>query len=103
MSNDKDTKKKLTPKEIVETILEIEKAANDSLEKIKNLELHIQQMKGAFEDNIKASFDDGFSQGRSFQAICEIRGRESFQKDIDKFIGSKGLSKDFQKYLETIK
>jgi len=71
----------------VETVKEIEKLIDnnteDLLNKIERLENHVENMKEAFKENNKIVYDDGFSQGQSYQAIVEIRGRELFLDDLD--------------------
>ena len=65
----------------------------------KKVEEHLKQIISAFEDNNKQTYEDGFIQGRSYQAITEIRGREQYTDDIHKFMEDNKLSEKFKNFL----
>ena len=51
--------------------------------KIESLKEHLEQQQKAFIDNNKATYEEGFAQGRSYQAIIQIRGQERFIDSLD--------------------
>ena len=65
----------------------------------KKVEEHLKQTILAFEDNNKQAYADGMSQGRNYQAIMEIRGKERYTGDIHRFMEENKLTKKFEKFL----
>ena len=51
-------------------------------ERIKELEADLKETMATFEDNNKTAYNEGYYQGRSYQAICENRGRDRFLKEL---------------------
>lgn len=54
------------------------------LKELKDANHHYDKAAEVFVENLKEAFNEGFAQGRSYQAILEIRARESFLKTRDK-------------------
>ena len=78
------------------------KTYDQAREETKKVEKHLEQIILAFEDNNKQAYEDGFSQGRSYQAIIEICGKEKYAESIHKFMEENKLIKKFKKFLDKL-
>ena len=72
---------------------------NTLTDDVAQLEEHLKQTKAAFIDSNKQAYDEGLAQGQSYQAICEIRGRERFTDSLHTFMESHNLDKEFKEFL----
>ena len=58
-------------------------------ERIDELEQDLRSIKAAFEDNNRAAYDEGFAQGRSYQAIISVRADANFIDTLQKSLCEK--------------
>ena len=57
--------------------------------RIKELEADLKETMETFEDNNKSAYNEGYAQGRSYQAIIENRARDRFLDKLKKILCSK--------------
>jgi len=91
--NDKTTGAVPTDEELHEKLMsssccktDLTRYAKNLVEKLQaekeEIEMHYEKATEAFVDNNKEAYNEGFAQGQSYQAICEVRGRSLFLDDL---------------------